>query len=521
MNRIIKMFEGRSVLGMLLVLVAFCLGADVSMAMADAAGAIADEKGGETQLPGTAASGTQLKLGDLSDPEIDKHIAEFRPWQWPLETHMRLQAQQVTVKGYEVDHYSSATSPVEFETTGQVTNNSAKEAVVVLPVSKETRSFVAAHSTIYFPDVAAYNAAGEEDGTGLLCYVTEKTSTELKIEAINGPLNSGEVYVPDIASNSKFLLLANAMAESEMLCEPENYQPRPKRVYLQKSAVNVVMTDFWKQINKKIPFIEQDVRDDALYKFRRKRAMTMVISRMSRVKRAQGGNMGEEFVYTCEGVFHQLQNKYGLGEEMLFSDLIALTKMQFTDYSVNNEANVYCGKNFIQKLLNIDFTQYKDVEFTSNTVMGIDIRAFKTTFGTLNFIHEPVMNDLGLSDFAMVIDIKNAVRYINEAGRDMKVDMKKGAGENREATRDVHIEADCLCLRGYNSILVGPSEKILGYSGDSVTIDFTEESTLPESPKNNQIILLTADTDPWKKGDLLQYDASTQTWARYSGVIDA
>ena len=107
-------------------------------------------------------------------------------------------------------------------------------------------------------------------------------------------------------------------------------------------------------------------------------------------------------------------------------------------------------------------------------------------------------------------------------GKDYKVDMKKGAGENREASRDIHIETDCLALKGYNSILVGPSNMILDLSGDDTTLNYSEEDAIPtESLTDGMIVLLTAASGGWAEGDLIVYDAETKTWSRYSGVIEA
>lgn len=524
MNKIFKLFKTGHVgiFSMLLMLLAAFLGADVSMAMADPAGAIADEKGLETQLPGTVASGTQIKDADLEDREIDDYIAKFRPYMFPLDTDLRMAARQSKVKSYEVDHYASGTENVKFNTTGAVSNSSAKAEIVVLPVSKEARETIAAYDILYFYEVDHYEN-GVAKGKGAIFQVTEKNSTEIKIEALDGPVNDGSMYVQDIPNGASFIVSANALAESQMQCEPENYQPRPRTVYLQKSAVNIVMTDHWKEIAKKVPFIEQDIKDDALYKFRRKRAINNWIGRMSKRKVMQGANMGQEYVYTSEGVLHQLNSRYGIGDEVTYEDLIALTKMQFTDYSANNEATAYCGKNFYEKVLNIDYVKHKDIEMTTTrTELGIDISSFKTSFGRLNFVHDPTLNDVGYADFCAIVDIRNAVHYYMTNGKDYKVDMKKGAGENREASRDIHIETDCLALKGYNSILVGPSNMILDLSGDDTTLNYSEEDAIPtESLTDGMIVLLTAASGGWAEGDLIVYDAETKTWSRYSGVIEA
>mgnify|MGYP000258278404 FL=1 len=511
MRKLFEFVGRRSFISLLLLGLAVLFGADVAMAMAevDETGATGDDKGLKTDLTGTAASGTQVREGDLADPELDTFIAKFRPYMFPLDTDVRREAKQVSVKGYEVEHYASGSSILDCETTAAVTNTE-KSSAVVLPVSAENRKMFAEGTTVSVPEVAGYLADGTTKRGSLMLVVTEKTKTTVTVEALN---------VPDIPSGSKLIVCANACSESQMIVDPENYQPRPKLVYLQKKIVNIVLTDHFKEIVKKIPFFEQDVKDNALYNFRRKSARTFWIGVQTKRKVEVGGNMGEEFVYTSEGVLRQVQSMYGISSEVTYEDLIGICKMQFTTYSVSNEANVYCGKNFMEKLLNIDFTKHKDIEFKANSVLGIDIKAFKTTFGTLNFKYDPTLDDVGYADYAIVLDIKNASRYVKEDGRDQNVDMKKGAGENREATRDIHTQIDCLALKGFNSIMVGRSEDLLNLAGNDKSVVATSVTELPANPSAGQIVFLTAENGGWAANSLLQYNGVTGKWEEYSGVI--
>ena len=104
MRKLFEFVGRRSFISLLLLGLAVLFGADVAMAMAevDETGATGDDKGLKTDLTGTAASGTQVREGDLADPELDTFIAKFRPYMFPLDTDVRREAKQVSVKGYEV-----------------------------------------------------------------------------------------------------------------------------------------------------------------------------------------------------------------------------------------------------------------------------------------------------------------------------------------------------------------------------------------------------------------------------------
>ena len=97
--------------------------------------------------------------------------------------------------------------------------------------------------------------------------------------------------------------------------------------------------------------------------------------------------------------------------------------------------------------------------------------------------------------------------------------MKKGAGENREATRDIHTQIDCLALKGFNSIMVGRSEDLLNLAGNDKSVVATSVTELPANPSAGQIVFLTAENGGWAANSLLQYNGVTGKWEEYSGVI--
>lgn len=508
---------------------AMLFGADAAMAMAvtddtaDAAGATVDEAGIKSDLSGTAASATQIREGDLADPEIDEYISKFRPYKFALDTDLRKKAKQQKVKGYEVEHYASGSTPLNGTIYGTVASAETVTLRVGTEISKDDLKMLAPYTTLCLPNVMGYDEAGTMEEGALMLEVLERNANAAVLGAINGPISGGNMKVPEIPAGTEFMVCANACSESQMQVAPENYQPRPKTVYLQKKIVNMVMTDHFKEIVKKVPFYEQDLKDDALYNFRRKSSRTLWVGKQRKVKRMINDTMGEEFVYYSEGILRQITNMFAMDDTLSFSDLVAICKMQFTDYSVSNEAEVYCGKDFMEKLLNIDFTKHKDISFTAHQDIGVDIRSFNSTWGKLNFKHEQALDDLGYSGAAVVIDMKSATRYVKEDDKTQMVDMKKGAGETREATREMHTQIDCLALHGHNSILVGPSELLFKFkSPDKVTILVTSANLeLGDKLVDGVVVYLTEASGDFAKGSLVQYSALTKTWTEYTGEIYA
>lgn len=442
------------VLSTLLLTMVSCL-TGMGYAMAAIAGApeVPDDKGAGIDLTGTVASASQVRDGkDLAEPEIDTTIAKFRPYLFPLDTDIRTEMKQVSVKGYEVEHYASGSSILDCTT---INGNVSSGASVNLNgyIGANDKIMFTKHATILVKGVNATKTVGADtvDCGEAVLFVTEKDASNITVECLNDGCD-----VPAIPQGTELSILSNACAESEMNVAPENYQPKPQILYLQKKIVNIVITDHFKEIIKKVPFFEQDLRDNALYNFRRKNARTAWIGKESKILRTQEDNMGQEYVYTSQGVLRQVNGAFSTASSQIsYSDLIALTKMQFTKYSANNTARCYCGKGFMENLLNVDFQEHKDVFFTqTKDARNIEFSNFKTTFGTLEFVYDPTLDDLGYEDICVIIDVKNSVRYVKDDERTLQTDMKKGGTENREAKRDIVIQADAPALKGYNSIIV-------------------------------------------------------------------
>ena len=515
-----KALEGNIVMFVLSVL-AVALGADSAFAMSVAAevttestNAVADDKGLETQLNGTAATATHATETGFEEEEIEQKIAVFRPYRFPLEYDIIKNAQQVAVKSYHPYHYRSGSAALEATATADITV-AANGAQFEIPFSSlgGVSDCFTAYSTVYVEGVKGYDENGVENGD-LCLFITEADRAKAYCVALNGK-KSGTIVIP---SSTKLSVGITAGYEAQMVVDPDNYQPVQKEVYLQKKLSNIVFTDEWLEQAKKVPFIEKDIRNNALFNFKRKAARTHWLGVKSRIK-VKVDNLGEQFIYFEEGVLRQIPMFYPYANDTLvFADLNAIAKMQFTDYSVNNEARVYCGKNFIERLLNIDMTVHKEIKFEDVTEAGMTIRKWKNNFGTLEFVHDPTLDDIGYEDFCAVVDIKNAVRYVKRDQRTDKQDMKKGTGEVQEAQREIFSMIDCIALKGYNAILVGPAEKMGMVAGLTASKNIYQvAAALPDSPKTGTMVYLTAAAGGFGVDSIVIYNG--KSWEVFDGDL--
>lgn len=509
---------------MLLSVLAVALGADSAFAMSVAAEVVdapnfegtADDKGIASQLDGKAATATHATETGFEEEEIEQKIAVFRPYRFPLEYDIIKNAQQVAVKSYHPIHYRSGSNPLE-ATVDTAIKATATSKNVKLTIPKESitgEECLVPWSTVFAKGVQGY----AEDGTtadGDLClFVLSVDGNNVYTQA----LNSGSAAVVNLPVGTKLIVGTTAAYEAQMVVEPDNYQPVAHEVYLQKKLSNIVFTDEWLEQAKKVPFIEKDIRNNALYNFKRKNARTHWLGVKKRIT-VKVDNLGEQHVYFEEGVLRQIPMFYPYANgKLAFEDLNAIAKMQFAKYSANNEARVYCGKDAIQRLLNIDMTVHKEIKFEDVNEAGMTIRKWKNNFGTLEFVHDPTLDDIGYEEFFVVVDIKNAVRYVKRDQRTDKQDMKKGTGEVQEAQREIFSMIDCVALKGYNAILVGPAEKMGMVAGLTAAKNvYQVAGELPPSPKAGTMVCLTAAVDGFSVDDIIIYNGTT--WELFDGDL--
>ena len=477
-------------------------------------------------LTGTVASATQLRGGGLVELELDEIVAKFRPWAFPLHTDMITRAKTKQLVGYEATHVQSGSAILDLEFKTVKETSATTLSLTAADLSTGKVSMLPARATFQLMSALTpgYQKGSATKKQGFLqLFVESNDGTTAICRATNGAYIEGSDYttIPAIAIGTKIMVLANALSESEILVAPENYQPRLKTAYLQKRAMNITFTDKFKEQVKKVPFLVDDIKGEGLYNYRRKAARSLLLSSPSKFT-VTDPKMGEELVYTEEGVLQQLTMMYGVGDEIELVDLNALCKLMFTEYAAGDTARAYCGMNFIEKLLNMKKLGniQTDLFKTDKDAMGIKVRYYQNNFGTIEFVHEPALNDIGYADFAIIVDIDHARRYVERDSKEYNYDMKNNPVEPREAQKYVRTDADCLCLKGYNSILVGPSNSIGTMNLSDSATSVLKTATLPENPSDKQIIYLTAAVATLEAGYPYQYSATTKTWTKYTGAIN-
>ncbi len=523
-------------LSLLLVAFAAALGVDSSFAMAevvptgaeggfssDPVGGTPDTKSLETQYQGQAATAGEARQQGLEVEEIDQIVANFRPFRFPLEWFITNRMQQSKATSYEQSHYRSGATPLEatVEAAPTVAGTFAKKNVTVtfdvdgLTGAENIHEF----DTIYVRDVKGYEDDGTTEEGGLLLFVVKADESTIKCQVINPPADANVV----ISEGMELIVCGNACSESQMIVDPETYLPVKDTLFLQKKISNIVMTDDWLEQARKVKFITKDVVGNGIYNHKRKCARSHWLGRkfMTNVK-VSDAKIGQEPVYFEKGILRQINMSYAhQGDAIQWNDLIALSQMQHTDNAANTNSVALCGKNATRRLQELflnNVDMQKAVSYERIDEIGVDLYKWHDAFGTIDFIHDPTLNDIGYEDFIVVLDMENAVHYVKKMEKETKQDLKKN-GENREAERRIIQTIDCVGLKGYNSVLFGPATKGELITALGIPANASSLGELPASGTVGQVVYLLNDSKGFAKGTLVEWDGNA--WKEFEGVIEA
>ena len=485
-------------------------------------------------LTGTQGSATQVRKGGLAEEEWEEGVEKYRPFRTPMLQIIRKITKTVPCIGYEKKHARVGGDTLDGVITSKISAVGAGE-VVKFNKSNFSGSLLPLYkgSTVIIPSVAGYARGSKTKVSGRLnLLVIDKTKDEVTLQALNGPAETegtiGETLdtmgCPDIPANSRVLCASTILSESQMMVPPENYQPRSEEVYLQKRAFSIIFTEEFEKIKKKAPHTVADMKENALTNFLLRQERSYLYgTKLKFLMETKDG--AQEYAYSAEGIINQLTNSYGIGDTYTFADLIAIAKLMFTDFAESDEMYLFCGKNAIERLMKIELPKGRDVMFSTVKQFDITFNQFKCSYGTLNFVWDSTLDYMDLEDCMIGADFKGARHYVKEKSKEKTNDLSKDGYDPRLAKRYMHWEADCVALRGYNSIFVGPEDKISTLGASGIINNIISLSKLPATPHDGMIVALTADYTPdegvtnYEKENVYIYKNSK--WEIFSGQVVA
>ena len=521
-----------------LVAVALALFADeqagLSLAMATvvAPGKVKPSRGiGGLSTQGIGDATTVSNASELSpsliDAEVDDQIVSIASDESVIDTIKRKVRRQVRVTSFEVDHYLIDDKRSKAYTNEVYNGMNATRAEIPFATTGERKIFQE-YFTAICKGVNGYDSTGQVEMPGvdlMLFFVGKNSTTEAPIAmAVNGPKqNATDDYcvVPTIPAGTEVILLSSAAYETQKFIAPSTIVPVPERMYLQKQLCNSIVSDYFIAQKKRTNFNKAQIAEAILRQFRLESCRTAWVGQPGKFKvQAMDASMGYQWDYFSKGIRWQFKRQYDLASKITFADLINLSMVKFTGFNCTKKAIWLLGKQLLNDIQKIDLTLHKNISVTNGNTFGIECTRIHTVFGDIDLVHDPTLDALGYSNCGGLIDANGLVRYYMK-----NEDAKTENVEGEEASRQVVMTIDCLCLKGYSHIWVNGSASESDIPGTSRVVS---SATLPESPNTNDVVVLTADVTRVVNGEqklwfsagcVVTYNGST--WVEYTGEIIA
>lgn len=484
------------------------------------AGVASQVPGAPTTVSGVADATGGVGPGNLVQSDLDQELYKFKSDDTPL-MQLMLKAKKVKVNSPEVEHYMIDEPRSSVTSTTKVTAGTAKQ--FILPLLSNDAEIPRPYGTLLAKGVDGYAEDGttKTPGKDLMLFVTghDPASGNPICRAVNGPkTNSTDEYctTPEIPQGTTFIILSNALYETQKEVDPDLIVPQGQTVYLQKRGMNQIVSDYYEAQKKKIPFGKAVIAEAAITNFKVRGNRTLYAGRKGKFK-VQTEKAGVQYVYCTEGVRYQVKKEIQHTGKWTIEEIIALAKMTFTGEDVPKSVIALAGKNFLENIQCIDYSKHPEIQISTKTnPVGWVVTNFHTVFGDIEFKHDPTLDRLKWSNSAFIVAPDRLVHYQYSAEHSSKDRM-----EGEEATRESMLVWDALALKGSCHIWIngeGDSENT-----SATQIHLWDSAEAPESPVEGGVYYLLQDCPAINAeavcGQMWQYKSAARV--EYAGDVMA
>lgn len=468
-----------------------------------------------TTVSGAAEATGGVAPGNLIETDIDDELFKFSSDDTPL-MNLMLKAKKVTVNSPEVQHFMID------EPAATITTSEASKAGKIV--------FAAADAVkVHAYDTLCVKSKKNNKGRPVQLFVTSVDETTGEVSVLCDNFNKqsdtddyGTLKAGDIAANVDVTILGNALYETQKEVDPDLVLPQPEIVYLQKRGMNNIVSDYFDSQKKRIPFTQATIAEAAIRNFKVKGNRSLWISQKSkmRVKAKRTGDL--QYVYKMEGLRWQFKREVEHTGRWNYAEFVGLAKMFYTGEDVPSSALGLCGKNFLERIQNIDWTGHPEIKIDQKTSkLGWTVMNIHTAFGDLQFKHEPTLDRIGYSNSCALLGEDRLVHYQRKAETSFNDRV-----EGEEASRSGVLVWDALALKGSCHIWIdgeGDGETATG----ATEFKFWGGDAMPTAAQavNGVVYVLEKDIDAthiamsaWKANKASE---SSVTFTKYTDMVYA
>ncbi|HAS58507.1 MAG: hypothetical protein CL554_08080 [Algoriphagus sp.] len=262
---------------------------------------------------------------------------------------------------------------------------------------------------------------------------------QLRVEKVNSNntiqvtgINTADNVVPAIADATTIYRGATSYGELRAKAENKTLIPGNRFNYCQRHLAQVEEGYIRSMLETKSGFNIQDQNFIRMYDFRTEMEWASIFG----TKNKTWSKEENEFVYTQEGVYHQLtkQLDWTAAAGITNNTWIDWTKQIFADNSGAEDRVALVGKELMATILKIDSVQKQQSEERVELVPGMKIMRVETSFGILYLKHHKLFDTVGHANDGMVVDMTNIKRRPFLALNQRKLGLREAGISNVNAT---------------------------------------------------------------------------------------
>ena len=382
---------------------------------------------------------------DLLLNEIDQQIVKIRPMSTPIDQISRYGGSK-HAGSMVVDYYSVDTKPTHTTLTTDVdeTGDSLGSDTPTVVIHTENDDIFDPTDTILVRSVSGYQANGvTESAQDLILYVVDRDANGLTVMAVNGPtVNGVRNCFPEIPRGTTLVRMGRAASELDVQSPQFEALPTKSRNLCQIFKMQVEQSMLQRLSNKEVGWTMSDQEEAAVYDMR----LGMEKSFLFGSARQLWDNNKKEHIYFTGGIWSQAGKDFYVESSAEFNEnkMIELMRKAFTGNAGSKRKILIGGSGLISRISKLDYTRVISAgQHVSK--WGIDFSELRSKFGCLYLLLSEVFDEMGMSEFGMVIDPEYIQKYVHIPFSTEQLNLKKSGVRNVDAL--VMTEASCLVLR--------------------------------------------------------------------------
>lgn len=369
---------------------------------------------------------TQNTPQNLFVPDISDRIIEFMPDRFPLDTIMRALGRSRPVEAYpKFEWLEDRTFPRRDIVTAAVNVNNVTSATLTV-----------GNPAMWGPTDVLVVPNSPINPTRLI--VTGKSGNQITV----GPIDGSTPFSLNLAANSTIVRISNTVGELTAFMDSRSVMPELHYNYVQ---VFMTVLEFSKIRERVRTYSGDDWQRNVqrhIYDFRSSMEFQLLLGKRAFYPGYSFPDGRVDNLYQFGGILEfagkQITYNPNGSPPISWQNFVSWTRVIFADNSASEERLFFVGSGLLEKLLKVEpMAQIFQNVGTSEYVHNIRFTRIETNFGVLLLRHHKGLDEAGLPDVGLVVDVNYITRRVLEPMTTTEIELDR-TGVRRSRALRIH-----------------------------------------------------------------------------------